>query len=97
MTKQQQEALVKANEVRLHRVRVKAAIGRGDLTIADALVDPGCQSMKVGELLVAQRRVGAVKAIQVLKNAGATSFVRVQALSDRQRGLISEGSPCVAA
>ena len=86
---QNMEALRLANEIRDGRVKVKRRLFAGDLSLEEALQDPSCQTARVLDLLIAQRRWGhsrANKALIAADNIWPNRQVRQ--LTDRQRKLL---------
>lgn len=83
-------ALAKANVVRQENYRIKQQIGQGELTVAEALRMETVESMRVSQLLQAQRRIGEAKARKMLLTIGASRALRVRDLTDRQRDLLCQ-------
>lgn len=83
-TAQCMSALEKANEVRLGRSAVKKAIRSGALSVRDAMADPHVASMRLSDLLMAQRGFGEARAIRFyrdLERAG-TVIGRLRTVED---------------
>ena len=83
-------ALGVANRVRTERALVKRSIHAGRLSIAEALDLPCVQSMRVTDLLRAQRFYGPVRCRKLLRRAGVSEHARVAGLTDRQRAALIE-------
>jgi hypothetical protein len=85
---QRLSALVRANEVRCHRARVKAALARGDADVVPLLAgeDPLLSSMRVGELLMAVPGLGQVRVRDMLMRAHVSASRPLGGLTDRERG-----------
>lgn len=82
------KALARANEVRLHQSNVKRKVRDGDLSIEEALEDPGIGSMAIADLLRAQRRWGYGRVRQLLRRVEISENRRIDALTPRQVELI---------
>lgn len=69
---QHMQALKNANRVRLARAKLKRAIKRGELGVADVLADvpPDVANMPVMELLMAPNRWGRERSRRALRTAG---------------------------
>lgn len=89
---QRMDALRHANEVRTARAGLKRALQAGEITAADVLADPPALalSMRVFDLLIAQRWVGPARARAVLKVCQISPVKTVGGLSARQRGVLAE-------
>lgn len=83
-------ALSLANRVRSERAAVKRDIHDGRLRVADALDLPCVRSMRVLDLLRAQRFYGPVRCRKLLRRAGVPEHARVAGLTDRQRAALIE-------
>lgn len=84
------EALARATEVRVARADVKHEVSGGELSIADALVDPRAAGMTVFQLLSCQHRWGRRTSLRVLRSLRIGEWKAVGALTDRQRGLLAD-------
>lgn len=84
---QHMEALARADQVRLGRAAIKREIHAGNVAIADALDVGCCQSMRLVDLLMAQRGWGIRKAEGLLSALQIGQARTVRDLTDRQRVL----------
>lgn len=85
---QRLDALRKADMVRTYRADLKKRIKRGEVDVASLLAgddDPLLGTMKVADLLLAQRGWGSVKVGKVLRACGASPSKTFEGLTGRQR------------
>lgn len=84
---QRMEALGKANRIRSARRVLKADIKGGRTSAREVLrsMPADCWTMKVKDLLLAQPKIGEVKANKMLKACNASPSKTVVGLSPRQR------------
>lgn len=82
---QRRAALELANEIRFHRAAVKRDIRAGRRRLLDVWEDERLDTMKVVDLLMAQRGVGRVKAYRYLRAIGCSPSKTLGGLSPRQR------------
>lgn len=82
------EALRAADAIRLARAQVKRGLRTGETLIADALVDPCCQTARVWTLLCAHHDVGDARATKLLSRCQIGPARRVCDLTARQRDLV---------
>jgi hypothetical protein len=80
--------LQRAQQVRSARARVKRALAAGETTIASALTDPCCQTMRVADLLRCQPKWGRVRSAETLRALQIGERREVAGLTIRQRTLI---------
>jgi hypothetical protein len=80
--------LARAHQVRSDRARVKRALAAGTMTIAAALEEPSCQTMRVLDLLGCQPRWGRVRALRTLQRLQMSELRLVGELTHRQQTLI---------
>ena len=80
-------ALEEANRIRVGRADWKKAVKRGEADVRSVLLDPPplFTTMKVLELLMAQRSLGKVKANKMLRVTGISPSKTVGGLTARQR------------
>lgn len=88
--RQRMLALERANEVRLHRARVKRQLRAGRVSLADVLEDELWASAKVIDVLLALPKCGRVKAYQALSRAGISPSKSVGGMTARQRRALWE-------
>lgn len=86
-------ALEQANRRRLYRADVKRGIGSlptsaGLREVAGKLDDPMLDSMELGELLGAVRRVGPSKIVSLCRRAELYPGKRIGSLTGRQRDVL---------
>jgi hypothetical protein len=97
------EALVKANEIRRDRARLKRELAAGTARLAQVLVDPPrCASTaKLRELLLACPGLGPAKADRLLSRCRIAHAKTVAGLTERQRtellGLLRQSHSVVPA
>jgi hypothetical protein len=90
---QRMAALDYANEIRVARARAKRDLFAGRIALRDALELPCCRSMKVFDLLLAQRGWGGVKALKAMRVLGLPASARVGSLTAGQRAALTRGRP----
>lgn len=88
-SEQSEQALRRANKIRLARAQAKRDVRAGRKSIEQALRLSCVQSMKVWDLLCAQYRWGEHKARMVMESAGVGAHCLVGDLTKRQRTLIA--------
>lgn len=88
MTVQSLEALAKANEIRLRMSAVKRQVRAGEMSVEDAMGKECVASMRLGDLLTAQRWWGPRVTPKFLSPLGLSANKTVGALTPRQRGLV---------
>ena len=81
------EALARANAVRLARAALKRAVARGELAVADVVLDcpDEALTMTVFDLLASQRRWGDTRCKRLLRTIPISETKTVGTLTDRQR------------
>jgi hypothetical protein len=84
---QRRDALVRANEARSARARLKVDVKARRVSAADVIADPPelIEGMKVVELLLAVPKVGRVRVDKRLRVAGISPSKTVGGLTGRQR------------
>lgn len=85
---QRSDALQKANDTRLFRARFKRRVAAGEVDVPSLLAgefDPRLRSMKVDELLLAQRGWGRVKVSKLLRACAVSPSKTLEGLTRRQR------------
>lgn len=85
-----QQALAKANTVRLARAEWKRDVKKRRADPLEVLASPPAEfaSMKVLDALLAMPKVGRVKASKMLRVAGVSPSKTLAGLSERQRGAL---------
>lgn len=85
---QRSDALQKANDTRLFRARFKRRVAAGEVDVPSLLAgefDPRLRSMKVDELLLAQRGWGGFKVNRLLRSCAVSPAKTLGGLTERQR------------
>jgi hypothetical protein len=84
-------ALQRANEVRLARSQLKRRIARGELSAAEAILEPPreANSWPLIELLASQRYWGQTRTRRFLASVQVDGRRPIGGLTDRQRRLIA--------
>jgi hypothetical protein len=95
---QAERALQRANEIRLARARLRAAIASGEIFAASVLLDPPSEARtwRVGEMLMSQRRWGSRRTQRLLARTQISEAKPLGALTERQRRVLAgelNGSP----
>lgn len=90
-TPQHMQALARANLVRLARADLKRSIGRGEVEVAEVILDTPweTESMTLAELLTSQRRWGRTRARKLLQALALSENKRIGTLTPRQRALLA--------
>lgn len=86
-TKQREDALARANEIRSARARLKKQLKARQTTVGPLLADPPdwIETMSILELLLALPQLGRVKADRVLQRARVSPSKTIGGLTERQR------------
>jgi hypothetical protein len=89
---QHMRALGVANEVRLARAELKRSIRAGERDTAEVVLTCPwmAETMSLGELLRSQKRWGSARAQKLLGSAGLRETKTLNALTQRQRMLLSD-------
>lgn len=82
---QRRSALKRANKIRTYRAHLKREVKAGRLTVLDLLRDPLCETMKVGDALITQPKIGKVKRNRILTSLQISPSRSLGALSERQQ------------
>lgn len=87
MLQQHEQALQRANEVRLGRASIKRQVGSGELNAVELLEDLPelLEGVVVEDFLTWLPRVGRHRARKMLNGLGMTPTLRLGAMSDRTR------------
>jgi hypothetical protein len=87
---QHMRALQRANVVRLARAERKREIGRGDLTVTDAIREcpMELETIPLAELLTSQRRWGRTRARKLLQSIALAENKKLGSCTPRQRALL---------
>lgn len=90
-TPQHMQALALANKVRTAHQELRAEVGAGKLTVAEAMADKRAAGhFTIGKLLRAQTRWGPTRARKLLYRLAIPEGKRVESLTERQRRVIEE-------
>lgn len=84
---QRRSALIRANEIRTYRARVKRDLKRGRVSVTVLLEDVprDLESMKVFDLLIATPKIGRTKAARILRSQNVSPSKTLAGLTERQR------------
>lgn len=82
---QRRLALKHANEIRSHRANLKREVKAGRLYVTDLIQDPLCETMKVGDAIITQPKIGRVKRNRILMSLSISPSRSIGGLSERQR------------
>lgn len=84
---QYMRALERANQVRLARADLKRRVARGEVAVAEVLLDCPweAESMAVADLLMSQRRWGQTRCRKFLAQIPMSEKKSVGSMTDRQR------------
>jgi hypothetical protein len=85
---QRAEYQAAALATRSARANLKAALKRGELTLAEALDHDLAAKMKVSALLASLPKMGKVTAAKVMERIGIAENRRVAGLGERQRAVL---------
>lgn len=84
-------ALERANQIRLARAELKRRIGRGEVAVADVLLEPSeeVEGMEIAELLTSQKRWGSTRCTRFLESIGLNETKTIKSLTERQRTVMA--------
>jgi hypothetical protein len=84
-------ALERANRIRLARAELKRRIAKGDVAVADVLLDPADEvaGMEIADLLTSQRRWGATRCTKFMDSIGLAETKTISSLTQRQRSAVA--------
>jgi hypothetical protein len=85
-------ALDRANEVRLARAELKRKVARGDIDVADVILERPWEadSMPIADLLMSQSRWGETRCGKILALVPVSERKTVGSLTGRQRDVLAE-------
>jgi len=88
---QRLRALERANEIRLARASIKRRIALGEVSAAEVILEcpEAADTWPVGELLMSQRRWGAMRCRKFLARNQITETKSIGSLTDRQRRMLA--------
>ncbi|MBI2692267.1 MAG: hypothetical protein HYX29_10035 [Solirubrobacterales bacterium] len=89
---QNMRALEQANRIRLARAELKRRIAKGDVAVADVLLDPSDEiaGMELYELLTSQKRWGTTRCAKFMDSIGLNETKTIRSLTERQRSAMAE-------
>lgn len=89
---QHMRALARANEVRLARAELKRRIARGQVSVAEVVLDSPweAESMTVSDLLMSQRRWGLTRCRKVLQAVPLSENKTLGSMTERQRRALAD-------
>lgn len=89
--RQNMRALEHANRIRLARAEIKRRIARGDVAVADVLLDPAdeVEGMEISELLTSQKRWGSTRCSKFMDSIGLNESKTIRSLTERQRTAVA--------
>lgn len=89
--RQNMRALEQANRIRLARADIKRRIAKGDVAVADILLDPAEEvaGMELAELLTSQKRWGATRCSKFMDSIGLSEAKTIRSLTERQRSAMA--------
>lgn len=89
--RQNMRALERANRIRLARAELKRRIARGEVAVADVLLDPADEiaGMEIAELLTSQKRWGSTRCAKFLEMIGLYETKTIRSLTERQRSAMA--------
>jgi hypothetical protein len=89
--RQNMRALERANKIRLARAEIKRRIAKGDVAVADVLLDPSEEigGMEISDLLTSQKRWGATRCSKFMHSIGLSEAKTVKSLTERQRSAMA--------
>ncbi len=85
-------ALEQANKIRLARAELKRRIAKGDVAVADILLDPADEvaGMEISELLTSQKRWGSTRCTKFMDSIGLSEAKTIKSLTERQRSAMAQ-------
>ncbi len=89
--RQNMRALEQANRIRLARAELKRRIARGDVLVADILLEPSEEvaGMEIVDLLTSQKRWGSTRCTKFMDSIGLNETKTVKSLTARQRSAMA--------
>ncbi len=89
--RQNMRALEQANRIRLARAELKRRVARGDVAVADVLLDPADEvaGMEIAELLTSQKRWGSTRCAKFMDSIGLSETKTIRSLTERQRSAMA--------
>lgn len=89
--RQNMRALEQANRIRLARAELKRRIAKGDVAVAEVLLDPSDEiaGMELSELLTSQKRWGSTRCTKFMDSIGLNETKTIRSLTERQRSAMA--------
>jgi hypothetical protein len=89
--RQNMRALEQANRIRLARAELKRRIAKGDVAVAEVLLDPSDEvaGMEISELLTSQKRWGSTRCTKFMDSIGLQETKTIKSLTERQRSAMA--------
>lgn len=89
--RQNMRALEHANRIRLARAELKRRIAKGDVSVAEVLLEPtdAAAGMEITELLTSQKRWGSTRCSKFMDSIGLHESKTVRSLTERQRSAVA--------
>lgn len=89
--RQNMRALEQANRIRLARAELKRSVAKGDVAVADVLLDPADEiaGMEISELLTSQKRWGSTRCAKFMDSIGLHETKTIKSLTQRQRSAVA--------
>lgn len=77
-------ALAKANRVRLEMAAVKAAVGRREMTLREAMTHPACENVRIDRMVRWVPGHGTKSTLRAMSAVGITTTRTCAQLTERQ-------------
>jgi hypothetical protein len=89
---QHMQALQRANEVRLARAELKRRVAKGEVSVAEIVVNRPweAESMTISDLLMSQRRWGVTRCRKLLQYVPMSETKTVGSMTHRQRHALAD-------
>lgn len=89
--RQNMRALEQANKIRLARAEIKRRIAKGDVEVAEILLEPADEiaGMEISELLTSQKRWGTTRCTKFMDSVGLSESKTIRSLTERQRSAVA--------
>lgn len=94
MAAQHMVALARANDVRIGIAEIKNLVRVGDMSVAEAMLEPAMSNVWLTTLLQAQHRWGETRARRFCVRVPISEMRKIGDLTERQRRLILDELEC---
>jgi hypothetical protein len=86
-----EEALRKADNVRIARGLIKKRIFKGEVSVVDVVMNPpeDLRDMALFEVLLAQKRWGRMRVVKFLEKNDLSEYLGLQSMTERQRKIVA--------